>query len=53
MKTRHLLIEAYLHVLAFALLCMGAVSLVGVFSWSMNPPDTAWCCYPTAHFWHF
>ncbi|MFZ3152908.1 PAS domain S-box protein [Pseudomonas sp.] len=31
MKMRHLLVEAYLHVLAFALLCMGAVSLVGFF----------------------
>ena len=29
MKTRHLLAEAYLHVLALALMCIGMVSLVG------------------------
>lgn len=29
MHTRHLIVAAYLHVLAFAMLCMGAISLIG------------------------
>lgn len=29
MHTRHLIVAAYLHVLAFAMLGMGAISLIG------------------------